>query len=243
MLRSAFVRRALALLLACANRVAAADRLLRSGDWGSDSDPRFLGQNLAGKVALLLGFGAIGKALLAPLQALGMEVRAFRRHPDATSSPPSYGPDGLHQALAEADPGCYYGEIDGKWRDEMVYWDTRIDCDVETGDGAFVPGRDYFRKQATAALTAMQPLIDAARAEGFAEGQASRPTIDERCKVFGEDMPVEFWPLGEGAWKVSVNRELGPSGYGATMEAALDAAILDDAMAKALEAKGATNES
>ncbi len=94
---------AVALLLACANRVVVADRLLRAGDWGSDTDPRSLGQNLQGKVALLLGFGSIGQALLAPLQALGMDVRAYRRNPSANSRPPSYGPDQLHQALSEAD--------------------------------------------------------------------------------------------------------------------------------------------
>lgn len=94
---------AVALLLACANRVVADDRLLRAGDWGSDTDSRSLGQNLQGKLALLLGFGSIGQALLAPLQALGMDVRAYRRNPTANSHPPSYGPEQLPRALSEAD--------------------------------------------------------------------------------------------------------------------------------------------
>lgn len=94
---------ALALLLACANRVVAADRLLRSGDWGSDTDPRSLGLNLQGKVALLLGFGSIGRALLAPLQSLGMEVRTYRRNPRPNSQPPSYGRAQLSEALKVAD--------------------------------------------------------------------------------------------------------------------------------------------
>src|SRR5690606_26586942 len=45
---------ALALLLASANRIVAADRAMRRGDWGRDDDARHLGVQLSGKVALLL---------------------------------------------------------------------------------------------------------------------------------------------------------------------------------------------
>lgn len=94
---------AVALLLACANRIVAADRAMREGDWGRDDTAGHLGVQLSGKVALLLGFGAIGRALVAPLRGLGMEVRAYRRNPDAGDEVPNYGPDRLHEALAEAD--------------------------------------------------------------------------------------------------------------------------------------------
>lgn len=94
---------ALALLLACSNRVVSADRAMREGDWGSDVDSRNLGVQLSGKVALLLGYGAIGKALRPPLEALGMEVRAYRRRPEPQADLRQYGEGELHTALQEAD--------------------------------------------------------------------------------------------------------------------------------------------
>ena len=94
---------ALALLLAVTNRVVAADRAMRRGDWGDDHDERHLGVQLAGKVALLVGYGAIGRALRPSLEALGMEVRAYRRRPRADGSVREYGPGKLHEALAAAD--------------------------------------------------------------------------------------------------------------------------------------------
>ena len=94
---------ALALLLACSNRIVAADRLMREGDWGDDLDDRHLGVQLTGKVALLLGYGSIGKALRPLLEALGMEVRAYRRRPEVGADIRQYGEAELHAALAEAD--------------------------------------------------------------------------------------------------------------------------------------------
>lgn len=94
---------ALALLLACSNRIVSADRALREGDWGSDVDDRHLGVQLSGKVALLLGYGSIGTALRPLLEALGMEVRAYRRRPEAESDIRQYGEGELHQALKDAD--------------------------------------------------------------------------------------------------------------------------------------------
>ncbi len=94
---------ALALLLACSNRIVAADRAMRQGDWGSDLDPRHLGVQLSGKVALLLGYGSIGKALQPLLEALGMEVRAYRRRPEEGAGVRQYGEGQLLQALGDAD--------------------------------------------------------------------------------------------------------------------------------------------
>ncbi len=94
---------ALALLLACSNRIVKADRAMRRGDWGNDVDDDNLGVQLSGKVALLLGYGAIGRAMRPLLEALGMEVRAFRRRPSGSGELREYGPDELHEALSEAD--------------------------------------------------------------------------------------------------------------------------------------------
>lgn len=94
---------ALALLLACSNRIVSADRLMRQGNWGNDEAERYLGVQLAGKVALLLGYGSIGQALRPLLEALGMEVRAYRRRPEPDADIRQYGEDQLHEALADAD--------------------------------------------------------------------------------------------------------------------------------------------
>lgn len=94
---------ALALLLACSNRIVSADRAMRRGDWRTDTDERDLGVQLAGGVALLLGYGAIGQALRPLLEALGMEVRAYRRRPQADAGIRQYGQDQLPAALTEAD--------------------------------------------------------------------------------------------------------------------------------------------
>lgn len=94
---------ALALLLACSNRIVEADRAMREGDWGNDVESSHLGVQLSGKVALLLGYGSIGKALQPLLEALGMEVRAYRRRPDEDAVIRQYGEDELNAALSEAD--------------------------------------------------------------------------------------------------------------------------------------------
>jgi phosphoglycerate dehydrogenase-like enzyme len=72
---------AVALLLSCAARLGRYDRALRAGDWDGDDGP--LSVHLAGRRALLLGYGAIGRAVAPMLQGLGMEVEALRRRPGA----------------------------------------------------------------------------------------------------------------------------------------------------------------
>lgn len=94
---------ALALLLACSNRIVSADRAMRRGDWGSDVDEAHLGVQLSGKVALLLGYGSIGTALEPLLEALGMEVRAYRRRKEPGAGIRQYGEGELTAALKEAD--------------------------------------------------------------------------------------------------------------------------------------------
>ena len=70
---------ALALLLAVTRYLLPMDRALRASDWRARylPDPAF---SLAGRAVLILGFGAIGRRLAVPLQALGARVIATRRH-------------------------------------------------------------------------------------------------------------------------------------------------------------------
>ncbi len=102
---------ALALVLAGAGRLVRYDQALRRGDWrgGSEdavSPDRWGGPpsvHLAGKRALLVGYGAIGKALHPLLEAVGLEVHAVRRTPAPSDPVPTSDLGGLHEALAASD--------------------------------------------------------------------------------------------------------------------------------------------
>jgi phosphoglycerate dehydrogenase-like enzyme len=94
---------ALALLLACSNRIAIYDRALRRGDWGDRHRPGAASLLLAGRRCLLIGYGAIGRALRPMLEALGMEIAVVRRGPAIAGDPPTVGSDRLHEALGDAD--------------------------------------------------------------------------------------------------------------------------------------------
>lgn len=92
---------AFSLLLSTAARLGRYDASLRRGDWGARSGPESV--HLAGGEALLLGYGAIGRALVPMLRGVGMEVVALRRRPDASAeSPLEVGRDDLHDALGRA---------------------------------------------------------------------------------------------------------------------------------------------
>lgn len=99
---------AFALLLACAGRLGRYDRALRRGDWGGGgtvaADPEApRSVHLAGEEALLLGYGAIGRALVPMLAGVGMVVTALRREPDPDAGEVrQVGPDALHEALGRA---------------------------------------------------------------------------------------------------------------------------------------------
>lgn len=94
---------AVALLLACANRLLEADRALRQGDWRPRYDDTFESVFLPGKTCLLLGYGAIGRKVETRVRGLGMSVSALRREPNKGGEMKEYGPDELHEALAAAD--------------------------------------------------------------------------------------------------------------------------------------------
>ncbi len=100
----AFVaQHAVALLLACSNRIVQADRALKQGDWRPRYEDALESVFLPGKTCLLLGYGAIGKAVETRVRGLEMRVSALRREPQKDSEVKQYGPDELHEALGEAD--------------------------------------------------------------------------------------------------------------------------------------------
>ncbi|MDZ7707610.1 MAG: NAD(P)-dependent oxidoreductase [Trueperaceae bacterium] len=93
---------AVALLLSLAGRLGRYDRALRQGDWSAPDGPESV--HLAGRVAVLLGFGAIGRATVPMLRGLGMEVEAVRRHPDSDDEEVAqWGLSDLHAVLGRAD--------------------------------------------------------------------------------------------------------------------------------------------
>lgn len=95
----------LALLLACASRLIEADRPLRQGDWRQRYDD-LESVFLPGKTCLLLGYGAIGKALVLLVRALGMKVSVLKRQTGKTVTEKGltvYDTSQLHQALEQAD--------------------------------------------------------------------------------------------------------------------------------------------
>ena len=82
----AFVaQHALALLLACSNRVLNADELMRGKKWQPHAAKGLESVFLPGKVCLLVGYGAIAKELEPRLKGLGLSLSALRRHPDKNS--------------------------------------------------------------------------------------------------------------------------------------------------------------
>jgi len=91
---------ALALLLAAAKSIVAADNNLRLGDWTMRGEMSAAVQ-LEGATALVLGYGAIGRRVARGCRGLGMKVIAVARH----SAMPE-GDDELHlvDALPEVLP-------------------------------------------------------------------------------------------------------------------------------------------
>jgi len=68
-----------ALVLACARRVPDAHRAVKNGDWRRES---LLGQELAGRIYGVIGFGRIGSRVARIAQAFGMKVLAFDPYVD-----------------------------------------------------------------------------------------------------------------------------------------------------------------
>ena len=94
---------ALLLMLALSRRLPQAQKALAAGIVG---DPA--GAALWQKTACIVGLGDIGSALAQRLRVCGMRLIAVRRRPErsgvaALGVERVYGPDGLHEALAQAD--------------------------------------------------------------------------------------------------------------------------------------------
>lgn len=87
---------AVALLLAAARFIVPADRDLRANDWSLRYRPN-PGTTLAGKTALILGYGAVGQRTARMCQGLGMRVVATRRSATTQSE------DGVAEVHPAAD--------------------------------------------------------------------------------------------------------------------------------------------
>lgn len=91
---------AVALLLAAARLLIPADRALRQHDWRSRYDPLPM-LLLAGKTALILGYGTIGMRVGEVCRTLGMRVVGTRRSLTAPQGD-MYPASALHQLLPQA---------------------------------------------------------------------------------------------------------------------------------------------
>jgi phosphoglycerate dehydrogenase-like enzyme len=94
---------AMGLLLAVSRRFLPFDASLRKGDWR----PRFTEHNdallLAGRRALVLGYGEIGQRVARLCRAFGMDVTAVRRSGEETLS------DGIKVVSQAVLPSCWSG--------------------------------------------------------------------------------------------------------------------------------------
>ncbi|MCB9895227.1 MAG: hydroxyacid dehydrogenase [Planctomycetes bacterium] len=98
---SATAELAVTLLLAAAKTIVPIDRQLRRGDWSARGGMEHAMQ-LAGRNALVLGYGAIGSRVARTCAALGMTVNAIARRPRANAEHPVSGPDALAGMLLDA---------------------------------------------------------------------------------------------------------------------------------------------
>ncbi|MDQ1336261.1 MAG: Hydroxyacid dehydrogenase [Thermodesulfobacteriota bacterium] len=91
------------LMMACARRFKAAQQTLKRGEWG-----RPCGMALIDRTALIIGLGAVGRALAVRLAPLGMRVLATDLNPQPAVAERLglsrfEGPESLNQMLPEAD--------------------------------------------------------------------------------------------------------------------------------------------
>lgn len=82
----AVAQNTVALLLEIVNKTGVFDRLMKAGGWKQAADPAVTAISTAelyGKTVGILGYGDIGKRFAAICAAMGMQVLAYRRHPEA----------------------------------------------------------------------------------------------------------------------------------------------------------------
>jgi phosphoglycerate dehydrogenase-like enzyme len=94
---------AIALLFAAAKLVVPMDQRLRKNDWGS-RDEESKAVALAGKTAVILGYGQIGERIARVLLGAGMHVKALRRNATASNDAgvDIYPASALHSHLSGA---------------------------------------------------------------------------------------------------------------------------------------------
>ncbi len=93
---------ALALLLACAKRTVEMDVLMRRNDWSPRYEPE-KSELLAGKTAVILGFGEVGRRLAGILLAMGMQVIGIRSRPAPEPDAEVVASGQLHAVLPRAE--------------------------------------------------------------------------------------------------------------------------------------------
>ncbi len=93
---------AITLMLAAAKRVIQYDQQLRRGNWELRYQEPAVSL-LAGKRALIVGYGAIGHRIGSILKAFDITVRAICRNPDLDSDPEIHGPAELRDLLPDTD--------------------------------------------------------------------------------------------------------------------------------------------
>lgn len=164
---------ALALMLALARAIPAADRALRAGDFGwRDRHP---GVELAGLRLGLLGWGHVARALAPMAQALGMEVRAHSRHAGAREL-----------ARAGVRPE---GDLDA-----LLAGSDILSLHARPAGGPLIDAARLARMQPGAFLvnTARGALVDeAALAAALAAGRLGGAALD----VFAPEPPAAASPL------------------------------------------------
>ena len=93
---------AVALLFAVSKKIVPFDRELRNGNW----QMRYLDREsmmLAGKRALIVGYGQIGIRIGMALQAFGIQVDAIKRSPGKAESVAVHSPESLNELLPKTD--------------------------------------------------------------------------------------------------------------------------------------------
>ncbi len=91
------------LLLACAKKIAVADRFLRRDSWAFGYWSKEFSVLLQGKTLAIIGLGSIGRALAKRALAFEMKVIGVRRTGDPVEGVTVYKMDKLHEVLAQAD--------------------------------------------------------------------------------------------------------------------------------------------
>lgn len=89
---------ALALLFSLARHIVPLDKTMREGGWSGEFHVSSA-VRLAGKTALLLGYGEIGKRIGSALDGVGMRVIPCRKNP----GPGEHGVESLNDLLPQAD--------------------------------------------------------------------------------------------------------------------------------------------